>query len=192
MPEMMHAHEEPRHVDPPVQVEETPVEPKVEQVDQAFLRLAADYRNLENRSRSARAEGYLTGKEEACSAFFPLLDQFEMSIQSTKATTASERERIEKITGIVAMKSTLEAAMKTNGMEKVETTGAFHPSTHEAVGETFSDIPAGDIVAVTQSGWSLNGKLIRPAKVIVSRGSEFAPNPPPPVIPTPRPPDLSN
>jgi molecular chaperone GrpE len=187
MSESMHTSEEPKRVDPP-QAEGSSVEPQVAKVDPAFLRLAADYRNLENRSLTARSEGVRLGIEQTCAQFFPVIDQFEMAIRSINAIPEPERKKFDTyISGIRAAMSTLEESMKKIGIEKVQTSGAFHPSVHEAVGETFSDIPAGDVVETTQSGWSLNGTLIRPARVIVSRGSEFAVNIPPPTAHSPQP-----
>jgi molecular chaperone GrpE len=54
---------------------------------------------------------------------------------------------------------------------------AFNPELHEAmVAQPSADQPPGTVLAVIQRGYQLNGRLLRPARVVVARAPEPAPN----------------
>jgi molecular chaperone GrpE len=80
----------------------------------------------------------------------------------------------------------LERAISTllteNGVRKVGTPGEpFRPEEHEAVGEAAPNerAPEGHIAEVVQLGYAFPGGLLRPAKVVVARGSPKRPTPTP-------------
>jgi molecular chaperone GrpE len=73
--------------------------------------------------------------------------------------------------GIQAIEKQFEQILLTNGLERVETEGKiFDPNLHEAVGE-FHQKGAGPGAVISEEtpGYTLGGKLIRPAKVIVNK-----------------------
>lgn len=74
--------------------------------------------------------------------------------------------------GIYMIRSQIADTLKRHGLEAmtVEAGGVFDPSVHEAVGEMESDYPPGAISEVLEGGYVLNGKVIRPARVKLSKG----------------------
>jgi molecular chaperone GrpE len=74
------------------------------------------------------------------------------------------------LTGVRAVYSAWENVLYSVGLEKIPTAGTFDPVLHEAVGQMEKEgAVSGDILATHQTGWKLNGKVIRPAKVIISK-----------------------
>ena len=62
-------------------------------------------------------------------------------------------------------------SLEKRGVRTVESQGKpFDPSFHEAVGQEPSDLEQGWITRVEQNGYSLHGRLLRPARVIISTG----------------------
>lgn len=89
-----------------------------------------------------------------------VLDSFSLALKNGKADK-----------GIYMIKSQLEDTLKKTGLEKSESSVGkkFDPNFHEAVAEAESDMPAGDIIEEIESGYLLNGKVLRPARVKVSK-----------------------
>ena len=72
--------------------------------------------------------------------------------------------------GLKAVQSLWEQAAQATGLERISAQGAFDPNLHEAVGhEPSTEVPAEHILRVMQDGWKLNGRVLRPAQVIVAR-----------------------
>ena len=74
--------------------------------------------------------------------------------------------------GWSAIKSQLESVLKRNGLEKiaVEVGKPFDANFQEAIAEAESDQPVGNIIEVVATGYTFNGRVIRPARVKISRG----------------------
>lgn len=140
-----------------------------------WKRAQADYANLIKETEKARQSFTDYAKEQCLGRLLPAIDQFEIALQFQPALDVvpeADRRKFETwVTGLRAVQSLWEQAAKEMGLEPTTSTGKLDPSQHEAIAEeTHATIPAGDLIRVTQGGWKLNGKLIRPAKVIVSKG----------------------
>ena len=90
-----------------------------------------------------------------------VLDSFNLALRDGKEDK-----------GIYMIQSQLEDALKKAGLEKIETSVGkkFDPNFHEAVAETESEKPSGEIVEEIERGYLLNGKVFRPARVKISKG----------------------
>ena len=145
-----------------------------------WKRAQADYANLQKETESARKEFMKYGTEECLLRLLPAIDQFEVALRFQPALDVipeDKRRPFETwVTGLQAVKSLWESAAKDLGLESVAISGDLNPTEHEAVSEETDDtIPAGQIIRVTQNGWKLNGKLIRPANVVISKGPPLQP-----------------
>jgi molecular chaperone GrpE len=141
-----------------------------------WKRAQADYANLQKETLQARADYSRYAKEDVLTRILPAIDQFEVALQFQPALDVipeSERRKFETwVTGLHAVKSLWESAAKELGLESVTCEGDLDPTCHEAVAEeSHPTIESGKIIKVMQNGWKLNGKLIRPAKVILSKGN---------------------
>lgn len=74
--------------------------------------------------------------------------------------------------GVLMIKSQLEDIMKKQGIEKISAIPgeSFNPSMHESVGEAESGHPPGAIAEEISKGYLLSGRVIRPARVKISKG----------------------
>ncbi len=140
-----------------------------------WKRAQADYANLQKETEKARKDFMKYGMEECLLRLLPAIDQFEVALQfqpSLDAVPDDKRRPFENwVTGLHAVKTLWEDAAKDLGLEKISASGDLNPVEHDAVTEEPSDtVPEGKIIRVTQNGWKLNQKLIRPAKVVVSKG----------------------
>jgi molecular chaperone GrpE len=71
--------------------------------------------------------------------------------------------------GVLHIEKQLEQVLAAEGVEEIETKGNFDPNIHDAVEEVASNKKEGEITEVLTKGYKLNGKIIRPAKVKVSK-----------------------
>lgn len=94
-----------------------------------------------------------------------VLDSFDLAANSLEEDSKTQK-------GFYLIKSQLEDILKRNGVEKikVEIGEIFNPEFHEAVVSINSDKPADTIIEEIEAGYILNGKIIRPTRVKVSKG----------------------
>ena len=73
--------------------------------------------------------------------------------------------------GFLAIQSQMQDILKNHGLEKIKVTVGenFNPQFHESVGEAESELPVGVIVEEVTGGYLLNGLVIRPTKVKLSK-----------------------
>ncbi len=130
-------------------------------------RLAADYQNLKKEAdvRVANARKY--GTEALISEIAPLVDYFD----SAFSTVPEEEMSSSWMVGIKYIQDHLLKVLKDNNVELIESVGKeFNPELHEAVSEEESEeVKSHYIIRQSQSGFLLNGKCIRPAKVVVAK-----------------------
>lgn len=144
-------------------------------------RAQADLANVRRRSRDERAGFRSRATEEVCSALLPVLDDLHRAALEVEKTTERREEDPDKDPagsvvrglheGIRLVLRRFQDTLKRQGLVEVEAGGApFDPRLHEAVQE----VPAGpgqregDVVDVLRRGYLLDGRVIRPATVIVA------------------------
>ena len=95
-----------------------------------------------------------------------ILDSFDLALISKEIQSDPDREK-----GLYLIRQQLEDILSKNGLERIMISAgdAFDPAFHEALGEIESDKPSGAIAAEVERGYLLNGKLIRPARVKISK-----------------------
>jgi len=93
-----------------------------------------------------------------------VLDNFDLAL-GTQLPPEAEK-------GIVLIRGQLESILRKNGVEAMEGGAGdpFNPELHEAIGEEESAAPAGAVARVLQRGYRLRDRVIRPARVKVSKG----------------------
>ncbi len=98
-----------------------------------------------------------------------VLDSFDLAISSLEAEAATDK-RVEK--GIYLIRTQLEDVVRKYGLERLAVSCGqkFDPALHEAVALVKSDEPEGTIAEEVERGYALNGKVIRPSRVKVSKG----------------------
>jgi molecular chaperone GrpE len=132
-----------------------------------YLRLSAEFDNYRKRTLKEKAELIKNGAEKTLTAILPVLDDLERAVK-TPATdeTKAMHEGIElifnKFTKVLAQE----------GLQKIETEGkAFDTDFHEAIAliPAQSEEQKNQILDCVQTGYTLNEKVIRHAKVVVAQ-----------------------
>ena len=131
-------------------------------------RALADYQNLKKESEREKAEFAKYANERLLSDLLPALDQFSLAMKFVPGENADQKTWSNWLVGLRAVQSLWEQAAKAQGLERIGTDGPFDPAKHEAVGEEEGG-ESGTIIKTMQDGWMLNGKVLRPAKVIISK-----------------------
>ncbi len=139
-----------------------------------WKRAQADYANLKKEMENERRDFAKYANERLLVRLLPAIDQYETALQFIPNIDDVSPEVKKKIDiwfiGIRAVKNMWESAFAEIGLEKISTSEAFDPAVHEAVSvEEMEGKNSGDIIRVTQSGWKLSGKVLRPALVILQK-----------------------
>ena len=139
---------------------------KVATLEDKYLRQVAEFDNYRKRTIKEKAELIKNGGERAIESILPVLDDFERAM----ANMSKNEGAAEIMTGIELIYNKFVGILKQNGLQKIETEGAdFNTDFHEAI----AMIPApteelkGKVLDCVQTGYTLNDKVIRHAKVAV-------------------------
>lgn len=137
---------------------------KTEMMDRV-LRLQADFDNYRRRTRQEQSELGAFVTQNLIKELLPVLDNLERALASRPAEDPSGFG-----SGVEMVFRQLYSVLEKQGISVVETTGAmFDPMKHEAIlKEEDSDQPDGTVVQELQKGYSVGGKIIRPALVKVA------------------------
>jgi molecular chaperone GrpE len=129
-----------------------------------YLRALAEVENVRKRGAKDLENTRQFAVEKFAQDLIGVRDSLELAIQNSgKADVAS------LIEGQTATLRLLAKAFEKAQIEEINPEGiAFNPELHEAMMAQPSDAPANTVLAVIQRGYQLNGRLLRPARVVVS------------------------
>ena len=132
------------------------------------LRVKADAENFKRRAEIDAEKARKFAIEKTLNSLFPVVDSLEkaLEVQGDSKELKSMREGVE-----MTYKILVDALTKA-GLEQLDPVGKkFDPTHHEAMGMVPDNkVAANDVIQVIQKGYVLNGRLVRPARVIVSSG----------------------
>jgi len=134
-----------------------------------FQRLSADYANFQKRTPRQIADSVAYEKKAIIRSLLPSLDNFAHALASAENADGESLEGV--IKGVQLVFDHMLDAFKAHGVERIVALGEeFDPSLHEAVMQrTEADKPDNIVLEEYQNGYTLNGQVIRPAKVIVNK-----------------------
>ena len=130
-------------------------------------RVSADYANFQKRVPRQISDSINYEKEKIIKSLLPALDNFEHTLQN-----AAKAENIEVLAkGVRIIYDQTLDILKSHGVEQMETLGhSFDPSMHEAMMRKNEPEKEDNIVLEEfQKGYKLNGRVIRPSKVVVNK-----------------------
>ena len=130
-----------------------------------YLRTAAELENVRKRASKDVENAHRYALERFGRELLAVKDSLEMGLLA--ADNASVESLLE---GSAATLKILGATMQQFGIDEVDPAGEpFDPSLHEAISmQPSEDVEPGSVVTVVQKGYSLNGRLLRPAMVVVA------------------------
>lgn len=154
--------------DEPVAEQQEDYAAKAEEYYDQLLRLRAEFDNFRKRMARERVERMRFAAEEVIVALLPALDNLERALEAAVA----EGKAGPLLVGVEMTRAQLLEALGRFGLARMHTLGErFDPNLHEAVDYVPStEHPEGVIVEELQHGYTLHGKVIRPALVRVSSG----------------------
>ncbi|MCK9625449.1 MAG: nucleotide exchange factor GrpE [Bacteroidales bacterium] len=131
-----------------------------------YLRLVAEFDNYRRRTAKERLELICTASEDVIKGFLPVLDDCERALQLLEDADVSDAAK----EGTELIYSKLLSYLKSKGVSSMDAKGKeFDTDYHEAIAQ----FPAEDkklknkVIDVAQQGYTLNGKVIRFAKVVI-------------------------
>ena len=138
--------------------------------DELFGKLqhvSADYANFQKRVPKQIADAISYEKEKIIKTLLPALDNFEHTLQN--AHSAENTDVL--IKGIQIIYDQMLDILKSHGVEQIKALGeTFNPTLHQAMMQKADSEKEGDIVLEEfQRGYKLNGRVVRPSKVIVNK-----------------------
>lgn len=131
-----------------------------------YLRLQAEWDNYRRRTAKERLELIDNAGKDILKGFLPVLDDCQRALQVLRDSEADPAA----IEGTELIYNKLMTYLKSRGVEPIEARGAvFDTDYHEAVAQFPVDDPEkkNTVIDVTQEGYTLNGNVIRYAKVVV-------------------------
>lgn len=138
----------------------------IEEQKDKFLRLSAEFDNYRKRTMKEKAELILNGSEKSISSILPVVDDFERALKNMETATdvAAVREGVELIY------NKFMSVLEKNGVKVIETKEQpLDTDYHEAIAviPAPEEVLKGKILDCVQTGYILNDKVIRHAKVVV-------------------------
>lgn len=131
-----------------------------------YIRLVAEFDNYKKRTLKEKSELILNGSEKTISSILPILDDFERALSDKTEDPVAIKEGFELI-----FKKFLKT-LETLGVKKIETNDTdFDVDYHEAIAMVpgMGDAMKGKVIDCVQTGYTLNNKVIRHAKVAVGQ-----------------------
>lgn len=139
---------------------------ELENLNNKYLRLAADFDNFRKRQAQERENLLKYGAEDTLKKIITVLDTFERARKSVLDLTECKKVKESYEVGIKQLYDTLDKI----GLKKIEAKGAeFDPNLHEAVMRTpTNEHPADTVIDELQTGYKLYDKVLRPTFVNVA------------------------
>jgi molecular chaperone GrpE len=146
--------------------QEKSAEETIKELNDKYLRLYSEFDNYRKRTIRERAELLKTAGEDIFKNFLPLLDDIERALKSNEK--AVDIKAVNE--GLSLIHHKFSQSLKQKGLEPINAIGEeFNVDLHEAI----TNVPApsenmkGKVIDEVEKGYTLNGKVIRFAKVVV-------------------------
>ncbi|WP_019035934.1 nucleotide exchange factor GrpE [Prevotella amnii] len=139
---------------------------EAEQWKDKYIRLVAEFDNYKKRTLKEKSELIINGSEKTINAVLPILDDFERALSDNTEDPNSIKE------GFNLIYKKFVETLKKIGVQKIDTDNAdFNVDYHEAIAMVpgMGDKKKGKIIDCVQTGYTLNDKVIRHAKVAVGQ-----------------------
>ncbi len=134
-----------------------------------YLRALADVDNVRKRAAKDLENTRQYAVEKFAQELIGVKDSLELAVANSTGANAGKADVASLLEGQSATLRLLSKAFEKAQIEEVNPEGAaFNPELHEAMMAQPSDAPANTVLAVIQRGYQLNGRLLRPARVVVA------------------------
>lgn len=129
-----------------------------------WKRAKADLINYQKDEAKRFEELLKFGSADLIKDVIPVLDNFDLALSVLEKEGKAEK-------GIYMIRAQLEDVLRKRGLEKITVTvgSQFDPNLEEALGEIESERPAGTVALIIGNGYTLNGRVLRPARVKLAK-----------------------
>jgi len=142
---------------------------EIAELKDRHLRLAADFENARRRGIKDREEASLFGHQNLVKDLLASVDNLERAIDHARQGGEGSQEGL--LEGVELVRREIQSVLARHGVVPIEAQGQpFDPALHEAMAQLpDGTVPANTVVQVFQPGYQLRGRLLRPARVVVSK-----------------------
>lgn len=145
------------------------LEQEIIELTELLKRVQADFDNFRKRTQKEKEDLGRYLNMDLILRVLPIMDNFKLALKHLP----KELESNEWVHGVWHIEKQLEQILNEEGISEIETDGKkFDPSNHEALEEVESDTLEGTITETISAGYKMGDKIIRPAKVKVSKGKQ--------------------
>lgn len=139
---------------------------EVKELNEKLMRLQAEFENYKKRVIKEAREAKKYYNDALMLSLLPIVDNFDRAINHMK--NSSEQKSL--IEGVELIFRQILGMLETEGLQLIDTQDEkFNPLYHEAVAMIYNpDVEPGTILTEYESGYLLNGRLLRPSRVLVS------------------------
>ena len=143
------------------------VEKERDEYKAGWQRAKADFLNYKKEEEARLQEIARYGSRELIKDLILILDGYDLALRMAKNSNEKDIDE-----GIIIIRSQIEDILKKRGLEKIVINpgDTFDPAVAEAILEVPSEYPSGSVVEVAEQGYRLYEKILRPARVIISKG----------------------
>ncbi|MDR1888841.1 MAG: nucleotide exchange factor GrpE [Zoogloeaceae bacterium] len=142
-------------------------EQKLAELQDNFLRAKAETENVRRRAQEDISKAHKFGIEKFAGELLAVKDSLEAALSSDKQTAEDLRGGVE-----LTLKQ-LNAAFEKSALKEINPVGEkFDPHLHQAIQMVPSDLPANMVAQVLQKGYLIAERVLRPAMVMVSSGTD--------------------
>lgn len=135
-----------------------------------YLRAVADLDTYRRKVQREKQELSKFAMQPLIEELLPSIDHLELAIEAAKNTGNSK----DILMGVEMVNSQIKKVLSNFGVEEIVAAGRpFDPNTSDCVlHEPSEDVPENNVIKVVRTGYMFNGRLLRPASVVVSSGKE--------------------
>jgi molecular chaperone GrpE len=138
-----------------------------------WVRSEAEIANVRARARRDADDARLYAVQKFARDVAEAADNLKRGLDAVPAPAPGEPAIVTKLReGFAGVERSFLALLERNGIKREDPTGAlFDPNLHQAMAEHETDAhPPGTVLQAWTPGWTLNGRLLRPAMVVVAKG----------------------
>jgi molecular chaperone GrpE len=156
------------------------LEAEAESLRDRWMRAEAENANVRARAKREVEDARLFAVQSFARDMAEVAENLRRGLESLPRPLAGEPEVVSRLReGFAGIERGLLAALERHGVKREDPTGAaFDPNRHQAMAEQESaEHPPGTVLSAWTPAWTLNGRLLRPAMVVVAKGepAEIAP-----------------
>ena len=147
---------------------------EIESLNDRALRATAEVENVRKRADRSVANAHKFALEKFTGDLLPVIDSFERALEAASALASKNDAAGSTVEGIELSLRLMNETLGRHGVEAIDPVGEpFNPSFHEAMSMVPNpDAEPGSVLQVVQKGYTLNERLVRPARVLVAKAPE--------------------